>query len=113
MKDTKRLKAIRAWCINALENIASKRTPGEREYAHKGDVTWDVDGASIIVDYNDETNAFVASCAEAGWKTTIAAIDSCITDDSKYQPLYSLANADMIAGILSAWKDINLEGGAK
>ena len=43
--------------------------------------------------------------AIAGWKATIAAIDSCVADDPKYQEMYNLANLTMIEEIIAAWPE--------
>lgn len=121
MNDTERLQAIRAKCVELLE-IASKRTPGEwirnnydvRQPA--GRMIADV-GPSHTAPHEyplscklvDERNGdFIATCAgpaEAGWRATIAAIDGLFSRGGENWP-----EAD---DILAAWKDINLEGGAK
>lgn len=121
MNDTERLQAIRARCVELLE-IASKRTTGEwirnnydvRQPA--GRMIADV-GPSHTAPHEyplscklaDEQNGdFIASCAgpaEAGWRATIAAIDHIF--------LHGFTGGNIETSILAAWKDINLEGGAK
>lgn len=127
MNDIERLQAIRAWCVNALENIASKRTPGEWMKTNLADIFTDTEDARRGVAGNhiadcDPSNEktceaasadarFIASCAgpaEAGWMATIAAIDGLEEMDATTH-LY----AYIVRNILAAWKDINLEGGAK
>jgi hypothetical protein len=46
---------------------------------------------------------YINNHAEAGWRSTIAAIDSCISDDPRYQAMFELANENMIKSILAAW----------
>lgn len=139
MNNTERLQAIRAKCIELLE-IASRRTPGEWEA--EGTTVWGHDpereSSSICdtvsrADFSDAT--FIASCAgpaEAGWRATIAAIDSlsqiatekelvehgyCGDSDSPYvshmRTGAAIFASTQLQQILAAWKDINLEGGAK
>ena len=114
MNDTERLQAIRAKCAQLLE-IASKRTPGEWEA--EGTTVWwhdpERESSSICdtvsrADFSDA--AFIAACAgpaEAGWRATIAAIDF-----AESMPGH-IWRESLEALILAAWKDINLEGGAK
>ncbi len=74
---TERLQRIRAKCVELLE-IAEKRTPGK--WPNDGDLI-DTSAGVISCDTgcSSEDNAcFIVACvgpAEAGWRSTIAAID--------------------------------------
>jgi hypothetical protein len=50
-------------------------------------------------------SAFPPCESVAGWQSTIAAIDSVIADDPRYQDMYFMANEDMIKGIIAAWPE--------
>lgn len=85
MSDLEKLKAIRAKCAELLE-LAEKRTPGEWRvqaeaiYANTGNRS-----EPIMRFYPSEQhhkdNAYIAACAgaaEAGWRSTITAIDGLL-----------------------------------
>lgn len=111
MNTQEKLEAIRAWCVNALENVAAKRTPGK----------WTVDYAQGIMAADGEPicyiclasasptpvpdAAYIAACAgaaEAGWKATIAAIDHILSgwlDSASGKEVLTLS-------ILTAWEGL-------
>ena len=111
MSTTEHLKKIRARCVELLE-IASKRKPGGWEPGN-GAVwasTKDESQNEVCEFCEDEDATFIASCAgaaaaEAGWRATIVAIDSCLADDPKYQEMYNLVNLTMIETIIAAWPE--------
>lgn len=77
LSTTERLSLIESHLRKLLE-IAEKRAQG-KWICHDGD-TWDENGVSIISSHDDDTSAYIASCAgnaEAGWKSTLAAIAGC------------------------------------
>lgn len=77
MTQQEHLNRIRARCVELLE-IAEKRTAGRWTQDH---IYVDTDDKAVFIkaDGNSNNAAFIASCAgaaEAGWRATIAAIDT-------------------------------------
>ena len=111
MTTTERLQKIKAKCQELLA-IAEKRTPGEWVNTISGSmlssypvvITTDkpVHVEACESDYPENT-AFIASCAgpaEAGWKATIAAIESAQAFEVEWIGHYMLRDA-----ILAAWPE--------
>lgn len=113
MNTTEKLQAIRAKCVELLD-IASKRTQGEWFKCNSSHTTRApsiyIKPSFIRVAEADcsSDSAFIATCAgpaEAGWKSTIAAIDALEAahvalldgDDTAWNG---------IAAILTAWEGI-------
>ena len=78
MTQQEHLKHIRARCVELLE-IAEKRTPGLWIAGGKYDKDYVDVGDEAFCTMHQSNAAFIASCAgaaEAGWRATIAAIDT-------------------------------------
>jgi len=111
MTTTERLNAIAAKCRANLA-LAEERTPGEWEKdtccaiarcdGDDPDARRHIDGGfyKIVVEGDPDSCAYIAACAgaaEAGWRSTIAAIDA----------LRDMGESDaeiLAANILSAWQ---------
>jgi hypothetical protein len=111
-----KLQAIKDRC-EALLETASKRTPGEWESSDNVVCGKSIDGYYLSTCDGQKTRVsedlcnadFIASCAgpaEAGWRATIAAIESVIADDEPYQAMYELVNEEMIFKIIAAWNHL-------
>lgn len=111
MTTEEKLQRIRARCVELLA-IAEKRTPGKWKISGPNTDVWSQDKIVATTYVNDPTGtgepqdehdaAFIAACAgpaEAGWRSTIAAIDG----------IYAAARAvhdwrnRQIEFILAAW----------
>jgi hypothetical protein len=113
MTDTEHLQRIKAKCQELLA-IAEKRTAGRWKCG--SDTVWDWDGNEKVADCDGWNPDFIAACAgaaEAGWLSTIAAIDDCLNVDSSL-PIYIqnittemmlTANARLVAAIIAAWPE--------
>ncbi len=109
------------WGTQIYETLAAAQDEGFFEWASPinslltGPVgmVWSQNGnASAGLPGSIEASAdnvtFIASCAgpaEAGWRATIAAIDSCMADEAAYQRMFNIANEQLILGILAAWPE--------
>jgi len=111
MTTKQKLLKIKEKCEELLE-LASTRTPGKWVLDEEPDsectVTLSVGDTCYSMEFFLHNDVwFISACAgaaEAGWKSTIAAINECIADKEDYQTLFELANTAVIAGILSAWE---------
>ena len=113
----KKLKAIRAKCEELLA-IAEKRTPGEWRAQLQdpntafGTTIKTINSFPVAFKQEAGNAAFIASCtrnAEAGWRSTIAAIDLLlIIPDFKerHGSIIGQDTVDAIQNILRAWKDL-------
>lgn len=112
MTTTEHLAKVRAKCVELLE-IAEKRTPGKWKAGTKG---FTIGGLSytpkhvgtLNVPVTETDLAFIAACAgpaEAGWRSTIAAIDwiQSIRHSEGPKGTHELCNS-----ILSAWPEETL-----
>jgi hypothetical protein len=120
MTTTEHLQKIKAKC-EALLALAEKRTPGRwnsiycnvhcaRNIDASTASCFPVDG--IIFDDEAEDNAtFIAACAgtaEAGWKSTISAIDSAIEMLSLFSNPHAYSHrlaSNMAEAIIAAWPE--------
>lgn len=119
MTTTEKLQRIRAKCEELLA-IAAKRTPGKWSSCKWHDKEpsteiWDqTDGACIVPKMFNRDALFIASCAgaaEAGWRSTIAAIDALqnyaqCSDGCSCGYDWSHDNAvEALESILAAWPE--------
>lgn len=120
MTTTEHLQRIRARCVELLA-IAEKRTPGEWKHRVNGVASasvltlqpcgeWHKDASAVCYGPLSEENArFIAACAgaaEAGWRSTIAAIDGLLEHIG-----FTIEETDrehsqaVLASILAAWPE--------
>lgn len=114
MTTSEHLNKIKAKCEQLLE-IASKRTPGNNDCPkchrpiNKGnspnseECTETDDDEGVCEAY--EKLAACAGPAEAGWRVTIAAIDSLLFIQSTAQPLLEEYCTKKLDTILAAWPE--------
>lgn len=115
MTTSEHLQRIKAKCEQLLE-LAAKRTPGKwakntyKPHVAGESATHSVDGPPSDYMYLQEESdaSFIASCAgpaEAGWRATIAAIDSLLFIQSTAQPLLEEYCTKKLDAILTAWPE--------
>ena len=122
MTTKKKLSAIRAKCVELLA-IAEKRTQGQwkrqsiygtailcENSKNNGNMVCDLPDSSPECDQFSPNADFIASCAgpaEAGWKATIAAIDSLETV-AEWHPSGAAKNEEAAAidAIIAAWEGL-------
>lgn len=114
MTTTERLQRIRAKCVELLE-LSTKRTPGKWHAVDS--IVWncenDRESHSVCdTDYSRVSDArFIAACAgpaEAGWRSTIAAISWLETAHiSVYKPEREEAER-VTRDIIAAWPEETL-----
>ena len=124
MTTIEHLNKIKAKCEQLLA-IAEKRTPGtwhktryastriennnERQVAACGGHTSTVNAEAVELE-NHANTTFIASCAgpaEAGWRSTIAAIDLLLFNNERMSYGYAQSKQErqIIQSILSAWPE--------
>lgn len=119
MTTSEHLNKIKAKCEQLLE-LAAKRTPGKwirisslathitcAASENAGNLVCDCPDSSPNQDHFDRDAAFIASCAgpaEAGWRTTIAAIDE-LEAIHEATPLGEYAAWDALNEIIAAWPE--------
>lgn len=130
MNTTEHLNSIVAKCRELLAN-AEKRTPGEwkagvTQYSRRrphfvAPITTNKCDPHVANTYDGPSKAksvsnnatFIASCAgnaEAGWKSTIAAVEIALTLSSQHEAVGHLLNppnpaAPFIVALLEAWPE--------
>lgn len=102
MTTTEHLEKIKARCLANLA-LAKKRTPGE--YTAEACYV-DADAVQVVTCVGRNANrnaAYIAACAgaaEAGWKTTVATIDTCLPITEENLPL--------VRSTIAAWPEDSL-----
>lgn len=109
MNTTEKLNKIRAKCVELLA-IAEKRTSEkwETDIQAKCPSVFTESGEFIALYCKPNDSTYIASCAgaaEAGWKATIAAIDSLIKERDSRAP-FSEDAGNGLSLILAAWEGI-------
>lgn len=116
MTDTEKLQAIRAKCVELLA-IAEKRTQGEWHLDAIGEWTEVWNQTDFICEPERRADAaFIAACAgpaEAGWKSTIAAIDWILYEiqhgwsgEEEHDHHFGPQIRDLASSILAAWEGL-------
>jgi hypothetical protein len=120
MTTTETLNAIAAKCRANL-SLAEKRTPGEWKRAgelathitcrfsrNRGNLICDLPDTSGGDQYAPNA-AFIAACAgaaEAGWRTTLLAIDSVSLVNRGSSPTLTQREERLVAEIIAAWEGL-------
>jgi hypothetical protein len=123
MTTTEHLQRIKAKCLANLA-IAEKRTAGKWTLGDENNSHYEIcmGDAVALIERQDRyglhmaisreemraNGGFIIECsgaAEAGWRSTIAAINLCIAPDSRYQEMYLIANEPMVSHIIAAWPE--------
>jgi|688.fasta_scaffold116963_3 hypothetical protein len=121
MTATEKLNAIAAKCRANLA-LAEQRTPGEWRRAgelathiisdcsrNNGGMICDLPDTSPDCDQYAPNAAFIAACAgaaEAGWRTTLAAIESVSLVNRGASPSLTQREEQLIAAIIAAWEGL-------
>ena len=121
MTTAEHLDRIKARCLANLA-LSEKRTPGPWEhyqevmppssgYASIFETVRAKNGSNIFRQHHAGTSAYIAACAgaaEAGWRSTIAAIDAFETTRKNNQGGYvgdENARIEAVSTILAAWPE--------
>ena len=115
MTTIEQLQRIKTKCEQLLA-IAEKRTPGKWTAwtsIHNGErmparIRSDSYKQMAFVNSSDETAKFIASCAgsaEAGWRSTIVAIDMILCLPAQVLTPEELSDTKAVKYLLSAWPE--------
>jgi hypothetical protein len=108
MEMVEHLQRIRTKCEELLA-VAEKRTPGEWEtdIHAKSPCVFTEEGDFLALDAHSSDATFIASCAgpaEAGWRSTIAAIDGFLKCEELFDRHYQVGTAEAaLDDIIAAW----------
>jgi hypothetical protein len=113
MTTTEKLNAIAAKCRANLA-LAENRTPGEWEadvfnLKSEGRYMGHLSCAGAWAFPSKDNAAYIAACAgaaEAGWRTTLAAIESVPLVNRGASPSLTQREEQLIADIITAWEGL-------